>query len=252
MYSSEISEADRKLLDAFHAMEVHPEIESAEDLMAYMRRMGRESERFEQMYKSDSTQRSTGSKAHHFPKISMFFGEENKGEVNWQTFKFEVSALLEEKAFTNEQILLGIRRAAKGNAGDVIRRLGIGADISDVLEKLESTFGSVESEEVLLRKFYACQQDDKETVIAYASRVEEMFARTVAMGIMKKGNDRVLKKVFYQGLKTSVKQIAYSKCDIIDSYDEFKMEVRKIEADLATPTKEEEKKTQCGAAVYSE
>ena len=250
---SGISEEDQKLLEAFHAMEVKPEVESSEDLVEYMRSMGRrEFERTGLFDRRESSQQSTTSKAHHFPKISMFYGEENKGEVNWQTYKFEVAALLEENAFTKEQILLGIRRSAKGNAGDVIRRLGIGAGIKEVLEKLESTFGNIESEEVLLRKFYACQQDDKESVVTYASRVEEIFARAVATGIMLKSNDKVLKKVFYQGLKTSVKQIAYSKCDIIHSYDEFKFEVRKIEADLATPTKVEEKKTQCGAAVYSE
>ena len=64
-----------------------------------------------------------------------------------------------------------------------------------------------------------------------------------------KNTDKVLKRVFYQGLKTIIKQLAYNKCDTIEDYDNFKIEVRKIEADLQV-SKEETKK--CNAAVNVE
>ncbi len=134
----------------------------------------------------------------------------------------------------------------KGNASDILRRLGTGVGIREVIDKLESTFGSIESEQIVLRKFYACTQEPTETVINYASRLEEISARAIALGTMKKDNDRILKKVFYQGLLLNIKQLAFNKCDSIDDYDRFKIEVRKIEADLAT---QQGAKPKCQAAV---
>jgi len=49
--------------------------------------------------------------------LSTFYGEDEKGDVTWSTFKFEVENLMSGK-FTPEQILLGIRRALKGETGD--------------------------------------------------------------------------------------------------------------------------------------
>ncbi len=102
------------------------------------------------------------------------------------------------------------------------------------MNKLEGTFGNIEAEEIVLRKFYACQQDPKESVISYASRLEEIAARAVALGGMPKDCDTILKKVFYQGLTSDIKQLAFNKCDTIADYDRFKIEVRKIEADLTS------------------
>ena len=52
------------------------------------------------------------------PKMSIFYGEEGKGDVTWNTFKYEIIALLCENVFTHEHISLGIRRACREQAGD--------------------------------------------------------------------------------------------------------------------------------------
>ena len=182
----EISEEDKKLLAAFHSLTVKPKVETTEDLLSFMKHMGKELEKNEASGTGAIPKETVIPGKHHYPRISTFFGEENKGEVSWPTFKFEVEALQTEKVFTEEQILLGIRRAVKGNASDVLRRLGIGVGIKQVMDKLQSTFGSIESQETILRKFYACQQQPSESVVTYASRVEEMFQRAVALGGMKK------------------------------------------------------------------
>lgn len=245
---AQISEEDKKLLEAFHSLTVKPKIESTEDLMSFMKHMGKE------MEKDAGTASETGAipkttSTHHYPRISTFYGEPNKGEVSWPTFKFEVEALRNEKIFTEEQILLGIRRAVKGNASDVLRRLGIGVSTKEVMEKLQSTFDSIETEETILRKFYACQQEPSESVSAYASRIEEIFERAIALGGMKKQDNKTLKKVFYHGLRPSIKHMAFSRCDAIEDYDKFKIEVRKIEADLEIPLKEEKK---CNAMINTD
>ena len=43
----------------------------------------------------------------------------------------------------------------KGSAGDKIRRLGPGVSIRQVMAKLESAYGNIESKERVLRKFYS-------------------------------------------------------------------------------------------------
>ena len=145
-----LSPEDQKLLEAFHSLKVTPKVESTEDLLSFIKHMGKELEK-EEASDTDSNQKP--SKTHHYPRISTFYGEDNKGEVSWPTFKFEVEALISENIFTEEQILSGIRRAVKGNASDVLRRLGIGVGIEEVMEKLKNTFGSIETEEIILESF---------------------------------------------------------------------------------------------------
>ena len=174
------------------------------------------------------------------PRLSTFYGEENKGEVNWKSYKFEIRSLQEEKFYSTQQILLGIRRSTKGTASDILRRLGTGVGIEEIISKLESTFGDIETKESCLRQFYACLQTEKESVAQYATRLEELYSQAVALGGLKKGEEIILKNVFYQGLKGQIKTISAYKHDAINDYDRFKIEVRKIEADLNTPQKKEE------------
>ena len=77
----------------------------------------------------------------------MFCGEEGKGEITWETFRYEIEALLCDKVFKEEQILLGIRRACKGKASDKIRHLGPHISVRHIIEKFDSDYGSVESRE---------------------------------------------------------------------------------------------------------
>ena len=126
--------------------------------------------------------------------------------MSWPAFKFEVDALTKETIFTEEQVLLGIRRAVKGNASDVLHRLGTGVSVEALINKLESTSGSIETEEMALRKFYACQQEHNESFSTYATRIEEEFERATTLGGIKKDGS-ILKKVLYQGLKPNIKHL---------------------------------------------
>ena len=97
----------------------------------------------------------TGS-LHSYQKFTIFSGDGNKAEASWEAFKFEVESLLEEHTFIEEQVLLGIRRALKGTASDIMRRLGTGLTVRDVITKLNSPYGSIDSSESVMRKFYSC------------------------------------------------------------------------------------------------
>ena len=53
-------------------------------------------------------------------KLPSFGGESGKGEVAWDCFKFEIESLITGRVFSQEHILHGIRRAAKGEVADII------------------------------------------------------------------------------------------------------------------------------------
>ena len=111
----------------------------------------------------------------------------------------------------------------KGHASDVLRRLGSGISVEAVMNKLQSTFGSIETEETALRKFYS---RNRMKVSVHTHQGLKKYLRAMTFGGIKK-DDGILKKVFYQGLKPTIKHLAFSKCDLIEDYDRFKIEVRK-------------------------
>lgn len=217
-----ISEEDKKVLDAFHALKLKPSkpIENAEELVDFM-------EKFGKMVLEDK--KSAKPEGIQYPKISMFFGEKGKGEVNYPTWRFEVDALLKEGTFKEDQMKQGIRRSCKGNAGDILRRMGADVSLAAILDKFHSVFGNIDSTETVMRQLYSCRQQDNESVISYASRVEELFAKAVEIKQLKGTDEQILKGVFYAGLKHSIKTAAAYKFDTVGDYDKFKIEMRKLE-----------------------
>ncbi|KAH3699903.1 hypothetical protein DPMN_074865 [Dreissena polymorpha] len=244
---------EQKLLDALRELNMDPQTESGEDIGLFVRRLTKKTDEerkprvspFEYSMPRFSSYPETGT--YHFPKLSAFSGEDNKGEATWDAFRYEIHALLTEGTFTEKQIMLGLRRSMKGTAGDILRRLGPGASLHEVLKKLESTYGNIESQESVMRKFYSCTQGAEE-VTAYASRLEDLFARAIELKAIKRGNDEILKQVLFQGLKLDLKHIAQYKYDTIDDYDRFKIELRRLEKDLQMT----DKKRTCNVAQKPE
>lgn len=81
----------------------------------------------------------------HFLEFRHFFGEENKGDVTYSTWKYEIQCLVKEKIHPEETLSLAIRRSFRGEAADILRRLGTNASIGEVLNKFHSTYGQIDS-----------------------------------------------------------------------------------------------------------
>lgn len=184
---------------------------------------------------------------YQFPKLSFFYGEENKGDVTWTTLKFEIESLISEGVFSEEQILLGIRRSVKGTASDIVRRLGTGVTPREIIKKLDSTYGNIESKESIMRKFYSCTQGS-DPVNIYASKLEEIYSQAITLGAISRGSDEILKQVLYQGLNVELKHIAQYKNDIITDYDRFKIELRKLESEMKSPDTDKKQTKTCHVA----
>jgi hypothetical protein len=50
-----------------------------------------------------------------------------------------------------------------------MRRLGVGTPIAEVFTKFHSTYEQIDPPEIVLRKFYACEQGATESFTRYAA-----------------------------------------------------------------------------------
>ena len=244
---SGITEEEERLLQALHLLGIKPKLGTTEDVAKLLQVFGTVKpepifHKFEEP--------TSGS--YHYPKLSIFYGEEGKGDVTWTAFKYEIESLVHQKVFSEEQILLGLRRACKGKAADKLCRLGTKAHLLEVIDKFDSDYGSVESRETVMRKFYSCRQLDDETVLSYTSRLEDIFDRGIQLKALKRSDTQILKEVFHAGLRRDLKLMSIYQFDKIDDYDELKREVRKLESSLVENDPTESKTKTCKAAVATD
>lgn len=177
-----------------------------------------------------------------YPKISTFYGKNRKVDANYKTWLYE--ARFHIGKHSEEQIFASIRHSIRGETANILYRLRFEARVRDILRKFESTYGEIETTDSPLRKFYNCQQYKTESVSAFAVRLEEMKAEGLDFGALDCYSGDILRSVFYQGLRPQIKQMANYKYDTIKNYDEFKIEIRKIENELSLA----EKDTSCKPA----
>ena len=79
--------------------------------------------------------------------------------------------------------------------------------------------------------------------------MEELFCQAITLNTFTHNNEDQLKRVLYEGLRPDIKHQAAYKNDMITDYNLFKMELRKIEAEM----KESERETKkCSAAMNIE
>ena len=88
--------------------------------------------------------------------------------------------------------------------------------VDQVLNKLESVYGNIETCETVMKKMYNCTQKPNESVTGFASRLEEYFDKAVLLGGINKDTEilkevlydtDILKGVLYQGLRKDIKQV---------------------------------------------
>lgn len=211
-----------KLAAAFESLKIKaPKIESASDLEEFMK-----------FYVSSTDGKKKNSTS--YPGIPQFSGDEGRNQISYKTWRYQVRCHIKEKVYTERQILAGIRNSCTGTAGDILRRLGEEASLTQVLGKFEATFSAslIETGESVMMEFYACKQDARESVTTYGSRLDEIFSRAVELKMISPSNEEVLRAVFYQGLLPQLKQQAEYKFETVKDYDAFKIEMRKIESKM--------------------
>ena len=183
---------------------------------------------------------------HHIPKVSCFSGDGSKQDTSYDLWRYEVDCLIKEK-YSEEAIAQAIRRSLRGDAGKVAMRLGPEAKVDDILDKMESVFGSLERGEKVLEEFYSSTQRKDEDSMAWSCRLEEIFRKAVIKGVMNRyeANDK-LKSRYWNGLHQWLKDISGYKYDQLTDFDELRKEVRLMEQEHSG-----KKTTQSNMAVSS-
>ncbi|ELT96690.1 hypothetical protein CAPTEDRAFT_210050 [Capitella teleta] len=128
------------------------------------------------------------------PRVGVFSGEEGKGKVSFQQWVFEVRGLLQGALYGDEVVLQAVRRSLRSKAADVVLRLGSGAGVDAIMEKMEH----------ILEEFYTARQGARESVAEWACRIEELVAQLERRDALSAGAAHgMLRTKFYSGLSRS-------------------------------------------------
>ena len=238
-------EEGKKLIEAFNKFKLKPKADTPQDLELWLKAFS--GVKAEPGVPTDGAMGGTsggtagGSSKETVvttqqPSISCFFGDKVKGEASYAQWVYEVKCLLKEKTHKPDAIAQAVRRSLRGEASSIVRRLGIGATIEEILHKFDSVYGEVDTKEHLLAKFYSAKQEEGEDVTKWSCRLEDILSSAVERKLIDSKNvNEMLRNMFWQGLKPSLKDISGYKFEKIKDFDQLRVEIRQLEQDHLHP-----------------
>ncbi|XP_060553853.1 uncharacterized protein LOC132714939 [Ruditapes philippinarum] len=180
--------------------------------------------------------------AHYIPKLPIFSGSEDvpKGEVKFDVWQFEVKCLISDSHTPQSLILQAIRNSLKGQARSMLVSVGEQATPSDIINKLDGFYGTVESGEDLMQLFYNDCQKPTETIVSFGVRLEETLSKAVQKGhIDNVAKDSMLRNKLWIGLyDKDLKRTTHHLYNNIKDFRSLLREIRKVEQqELASVTR---------------
>ena len=104
--------------------------------------------------------------------------------------------------------------------------LGQRKTISNLLQKFDSIYGTVDVRESVLAQFYSARQQQDETVSDWSCRLEDLLAKAVELGrVHPLEADEMLRCMFWTGLKKELKDVSGHKFDRISTFDELRVAI---------------------------
>ena len=166
------------------------------------------------------------------PKVAPFSGEDGK-DADYDLWRFEVNCLQTGGTFEDAVILHQVRKSLRGGASRVAMRLGDQASLSELLRKLDDLYGNIQLPEEILAEFYNAKQKEKESVVAWSCRLEDILIQAQQQGKVTAGlTEEMLRTKFWSGLRPILKEKSRHKVDSIKDFDLLRIELRKVEAEL--------------------
>ena len=176
------------------------------------------------------------------PKISLFSGE-NKNDILYDQWRYEVECL-QTDGYAENVICLAMRRSLKGSAGRVLMRLGPNASVEEIIHKLDSVYGIVEEKETLLANFYSARQKENEDVSTWGCRLEDLLGKALIQGQINPDDENdMLRNMFWNGMKPTLKDISGHIHDKYTNFDEFRRAMRILEQDIEKRKLESDKQS---------
>lgn len=161
--------------------------------------------RFQQFNTSHQLNTSYIAQPYNAPKLPFFSGadEPSKGETSYEVWSLEVKCIQNSQILPEHVLLQSIRNSLKGSARSMLVPLGESATVTDILTKLDGFYGNVSSSETLIQSFYGDFQKESESIVQYASRLEQTLSRAIRYGhIDFVAKDAMLRSKFWTGLRS--------------------------------------------------
>ena len=168
-------------------------------------------------------------------KIPSFSGDDQKGDVSFVELRFEIRCLMSDPDISPGVQVQAIRQSLRGTARKVLVSLGEGATATEILRKLDSLFGDVSTNEMLMQEFFNSFQKPEESVTSFGCRLEGLLQLAVDHGhIAASAKNDMLQHKFWTYLSSErLKSQTRHKYDSITEYDSLLREIRKVEKEMA-------------------
>ena len=198
-----------KLVKAFSELGQIPKADTPEDLVQWMAN-------FSSTVKSESTSpHSHSSTSHVFSqpltvinpvKLPVFSGDGKY--VEFDLWRYSVSSLQKDGTLTSQALGEIVRRSLRGRTARVARTVGPDGSTSDLLVKLDSIFGIVDTKETVLARFYSAKQDEKEYVATWSCRLEDLLMEAIDACLLDQAeSNSMLRNMLWTGLLPALKDV---------------------------------------------
>lgn len=238
------------MIEVFTEMGLKPKADTPEQFRQWLedfQKGAKPKVKHESISEEGATARGTTSQLlEKNPRLPIFSGDK-KGDTNFDLWKYEVQCLLKEN-YCESVISQAIRRSLKGDAARIVMVLGPDANITDILSKFESVYGTIHSKATVLSKFYSARQQEDENVAAWGCRLEDLLNQARKQGLVQAVavND-MLKNMFYEGLRSELKDTTAFIFDKTQNFDDLRHEIRIKEEEISQRKKS--KKTERTQAI---
>ena len=168
-------------------------------------------------------------------KISQFSGDDQKGDVSYVEWRYEVKCLVQDPDFPQTSLAQTIRRSLRGTARRILVALSEQASASDMLGKLDSLFSDVSTNEMVMQDFYNSEQNPDESVTSFGCRLENLLQVAIDHGFLPiSQKNELLRHKFWTSLSSErLKSQTRHKYDSIRNYDILLREIRTVEKELS-------------------
>lgn len=170
------------------------------------------------------------------PKLPMFRSNTDlqKDEVHYSYWKFAVNTIRPQ--YEESMVMEAIVQSLRGMAAHLIMFMGTRKTVADVLEKLDTVYGNVQSFDTMMQTLYKFSQLHNEEVAHFATRLEGGLAEIRGEFPEKFANeaeaDTILKDRLFAGMERGLKnslRFQYEKDEV--GYHELLRNARKAEAE---------------------
>lgn len=176
------------------------------------------------------------------PWLVKFSGD--SGPEGYDLWKHQLTSLQREGHPTKD-IFDAIRSSLHGKAGHIMVRLGTDATVADILKKMNSVFGEVDTEADVLASFYSARQGTEESVADWGCRLESLYDLAKRQAQLPGTQDEALRTMFWSGLRQDLKDVSSYQYDVTKTFDELRTVLRRIEKQHGKPQVEKEKTASC-------